>query len=176
MDRDSPGVKVSTFPVRFKNRHLLERTDAHTDSQPSNFVRATTLEKVCLLTLDIVLAGLLAAIPFNPDIAPVAIYLAIVLVPHHALLFWRLTADMEGLELTTLRMQRRVRWTDVTDLVETSDGGFFLQTRDRALFISRHWSEYGRLLRTIKRHLYVRGWVPLMREYGRRRRVRSLLS
>lgn len=157
--------------------HLLERPDEKMpDESPTSFVRATAAEKIYLTTLDCLLVALCVTAYFVHEIAAVAIYLAILLLPYHALLFWRLDTDMEGLELKTVRRHLRLRWIDVTDLVEAAEGGVFLQTRERAIFISRHWGDYGQLLRTIKHHLYIRGWIPLVREYSRLHWIRPLIS
>lgn len=153
----------------------LEEMEESAGFIPARFDRATLKDK-CLLTLfDAALLGLLGMGLAVPHLAIAAMILGVFVIPGHCILCWRMLADEDGLEVATIRRRRRVRWTDVTDLVEAPEGGFFLQTRCGALFFSRHWMDYAVLLRTIKSHLYRRGWVPLLRNYGRRRWVRPLI-
>ena len=142
---------------------------------PQVFLRASSRERVALKVLDVAVAALLGASVLLHALLLPGVYLLAFALPLHALRFWSLHADADGLEVRTLRRSRQCRWMDVTDLVEAPQGGFFLQTQNESLFISSRWNRYSELLRLIKHHLYCRGWVPLMREYGRRRLARPLI-
>lgn len=144
--------------------------------EPKTFVRAGTREKCYIVFLDTLLTLLLCSALDTPSLLAVAGWLGLFLVPYHALLAWRLTVDMDGLELRTLLGTKRMAWKEVTDLVGLEKGGFFLLSRDRTVFVSNQWDQFGALQRTVKHHLYARGWIPLLREYGSVRRRRPLLS
>jgi len=142
---------------------------------PGVWSRMSARERGLLVVLDLVLILAAVSAIFVPDVLFAEVCL-LILIPYHLLLFWRVRADGDGMRFQSARSQFALPWTDLLDLVEAPNGGFFLHTADRSLYISRHWADYPDLLTRVKHHLYERGWVPALKEYGPERRIRPLLG
>lgn len=160
---------------------LLEEVLAKEDCAPmaaadTAWERLARKEKHFLLLLDGVFLGLCASSIWIHQMFTLSMYLLALLLPQHLLMWWELRTDAEGFTFRNLLGNRRCRWSDLRDLVELPEGGFFMQLPDRALFISRHWSRYAVLLTSVKHHLYGLGWVPRLEQYGRGRWARPLIG
>lgn len=133
-------------------------------------------ERRFLVILDTLCVGLFAVSFWVRPLFTLALYLVALLLPQHLLYWWELRTSTRGFSVGNLLGRRRFEWADLRDLVELPGGGFFLQLRDRSLFISRNWDRYGALLTSLKHHLYEVGWSPRLEQYRRGRWARPIIG
>lgn len=176
---DEARAQMDRLPLDQVSTGLLDVLDRveppGLEVQPTTWSRVSNHEKLLLVAFDALLAGAALGAIAVPNLLLVEICF-LLLVPFHALLFWRLKADAEGFSFQSLRQTLSYRWADLLDLVEAPGGGFFLHTSKRSLYVSRHWSHYADILTQVKHHLYQRGWVPSLQQYGGSRWARPVVD
>jgi hypothetical protein len=175
---DQARARYEELPADWRSPLIEEALvpEASARAQGSRWYRLTRRQKTFLACLDLVFVGLCVASTLVVHLLPICLYLLALLIPQHILWFWGLETDSDGFKLRSCFRSRKFCWGDLLDLVELPDGGFFLQLRDRAFFVSRHWHRYGDLLLNVKHHLYECGWMPAFNKYARSRWARPLVA